>query len=259
MSPSHAGAFLRATVHLDVVDSTSDHARRLLAAGDAAVPLLVRADRQTAGRGRGDHAWWSDAGSLTFTVALDPQAHGLRPEHQPRLALVAAVDMIDALERVGGVAAGRLGLRWPNDVEADGRKLGGILPELVPTPAGPRLLIGIGLNLTTRLEHAPPAVAALATTVAALRPASAPPLDPTELLDAILGRFSASLGALARDDPRLVERWNARDTLAGRPVRVDLGPRVVAGVGRGIDPRGGLVLATAAGPVTVHGGQVLRD
>jgi BirA family transcriptional regulator, biotin operon repressor / biotin---[acetyl-CoA-carboxylase] ligase len=256
---SRAGPFFREVVHLVEVDSTSDHARRLLAAGGVALPLLVRADRQTAGRGRGRHAWWSDAGSLTFTVALDPAAHALRQEHEPRLALSTAVAVVEALERDGGVPAGLLGIRWPNDVEGRSRKLGGILPERVETPAGPRLLIGIGLNLITRLEDAPPEVRAMATTVAALRPAPGPPVDPSSLLDAILGRFSDALAALSRDDPSLAARWNALDLLADRQVRVDLGPRLVAGTGRGIDERGGLRLATEAGLVTLFGGQVLRD
>src|SRR3989442_439204 len=139
--------FARTMIHREIVDSTSDLARRLLLEGSAELPMVVRADRQTRGRGRGAHAWWSDAGSLTFTIGIDPAAHGLRSEHEPRLALAAAVAVIDALGPV--LTSGTPGIRWPNDIEVAGRKLGGILPERVAGPAGTRLVIGIGLNLTT--------------------------------------------------------------------------------------------------------------
>src|SRR4051812_48432802 len=92
---------VRTLVHHEIVASTSDLARQLVVAGETELPLAVWATRQTRGRGRGSNRWWSDAGSLTFTVALDPAAHSLRPEHEPRLALAAAVAVIDALIPLG--------------------------------------------------------------------------------------------------------------------------------------------------------------
>ncbi|HEX8199227.1 MAG TPA: biotin--[acetyl-CoA-carboxylase] ligase, partial [Isosphaeraceae bacterium] len=75
--------FVRTMVHHAVLASTNDLARELLAEGATELPLVVRADRQTRGRGRGAHLWWSDTGSLTFTLGIDPAAHGLRAEHEP--------------------------------------------------------------------------------------------------------------------------------------------------------------------------------
>src|SRR5437763_624333 len=139
--------FVRAVIRREVVESTNDLARDLAVSGPADLPLAVLAARQTRGRGRGAHAWWSDAGSLTFSILLDPAAHGLDAAHEPRLALAAAVAIVEAI--AGEVPAGALGIRWPNDVEAGGRKLAGILPERVATASGPRLVIGIGLNVLT--------------------------------------------------------------------------------------------------------------
>src|SRR4051812_48947706 len=112
------------TIRHAELDSTNTEAARLLREGLEPPPFVLRTDRQTAGRGRGANAWWSDAGSLTFTVALDPAEHGLRTEHTPRVALVAGLAIIEAVEAF--VPPGTLGLRWPNDVEAQGRKLAGI-------------------------------------------------------------------------------------------------------------------------------------
>jgi len=240
----------------DVVESTSDLARQLIGTSSAALPLVVWANRQTRGRGRGTNLWWSDDGCLTFTIALDPAAHGLRLEHEPRLALATAVAIIDAIGPAGLTEP--LGIRWPNDIEAGGRKLGGILPERALTPRGLRILIGIGLNVATEMDNAPPEVRGMATSLRELGPIAEPLGEVDRLLHAILDRFPAVLEQLADDDPDLAARWAALDTLRDQAVGVDLGPRVVAGVGQGIDPEAALCLATEEGIVRLFGGRVLR-
>jgi BirA family transcriptional regulator, biotin operon repressor / biotin---[acetyl-CoA-carboxylase] ligase len=249
--------FIRTLIEREVVASTSDLARDLVVSGEIELPAAIWARRQTSGRGRGTHDWWSDAGSLTFTIALDPAAHGLRADHEPRLALATAVAIIDTLESVG--VSHLPGIRWPNDIEAANRKLGGILPERLETPHGPRLLIGIGLNVSSRLVDAPAEVRKLAISLADLRPGPAPPIDFDRLLRALLARFATVIDQLARDDASLAGRWNLLDTLRDQWVRVDLGPEVVTGLGRGIDQDGALCLATDEGMIRLFGGQVLRD
>jgi BirA family biotin operon repressor/biotin-[acetyl-CoA-carboxylase] ligase len=246
--------FVRAVVERAEVDSTSTLARALVADPALALPLLVRADRQTAGRGRGERRWFSDAGSLTFTVALDPESLGLRPEHLGRVALASALAVIDAT--TPPLAPGAAGIRWPNDVEVADRKLAGILPEVVATPHGRRLLVGIGLNVATRFDDAPADVRRLATSLAA--EAGAAP-EPAEVLRRVLGRLGPTLGALARDDPGLAARWAALDTLLGRPIAVEQVGRVERGVGAGIAPDGSLRLATDRGVRPIVGGGVLRE
>lgn len=249
--------YVRTTVMCEVVDSTNDLARQMLSDGRAELPLLVRAERQTAGRGRGGNKWWSDEGSLTFTLAIDPIAHGLRVEHEPRLALATAVAIIEAIEAVA-LPTVPLGIRWPNDVEAGGRKLAGILPEIFETGAGRRMLIGVGLNVTTRLDEAPEDVRTLATTVDALRSPGQPEVGMHRLLDAIVARLQTTIDELARDDRTLAARWAGRDTLRAEPIRVDLGDRIVEGIGAGIDERGALRLVGDGGTTTLYGGRVLR-
>ncbi len=249
--------FVRATIRRDVVESTSDLVRQLAHDGVADLPLVVRADRQTRGRGRRDHSWWSDAGSLTFTLLVDPAAHGLRAEHEPRLALATAVAVIEAISEIVPIEG--LGVRWPNDVEAGGRKLGGILPERFETVHGARLAIGIGLNVRTRFDDAPPDVRPLAASLADR--AAAPPTteDIERLFRTILERFARALDLLARDDPGLAARWARLDALRDRWVRVDLGPQIIEGWGRGIDPEGALLLAGEDETHRLFGGQVLRE
>ena len=64
--------FVRSTVFHDVVDSTNDRAAALVREGRLGLPLAVSARTPDPGRGRGSNEWWSDAGSLTFTIAIDP-------------------------------------------------------------------------------------------------------------------------------------------------------------------------------------------
>lgn len=255
---SHPVPFARTVLRRPVVDSTSGLARSLLLQGVDELPLLVWADAQTLGKGQRDSAWWSDEGSLTFTIAIDPHAHGLRPEQEPRLSLAAAVAVIGAIDALGLANPG-IGIRWPNDVEVDGRKLGGILPERVETEAGPRLLIGIGLNVATRFDDAPPAVAAMATSLSALQPR---PLDPAWLprvLDAILNRFAVELGRLAADSPELAAAWESLDLLRGQDVRIRLGEQVLTGRVRAIDADGALCLDDGREMHRMFAGQVLRE
>src|SRR4051794_7715342 len=127
-------SFVRTRIERVEVESTSDLARELIEASAVELPLLVRARRQTRGRGRGDNTWWSDQGSLAFTIGFDPRAVGLEPQHEPRVALTAALAVIGSLLHLC-----RVDIRWPNDLECGGRKLGGILPERIETKAGVRM------------------------------------------------------------------------------------------------------------------------
>jgi BirA family biotin operon repressor/biotin-[acetyl-CoA-carboxylase] ligase len=265
--------FVRTFVHRDTVNSTNDEARRLLDNATVELPLLVWSDRQTAGRGRGTNPWWSDEGSLTFTVAIDPVAHSLRLDQEIRVSLAAAVAVIHALDCF--LPPGLLGIRWPNDIEAAGRKLGGILPERAEQRAASFLLVGIGLNVNSRLGDAPRDVERMAGTLSGLADRA---LDRADVLAAILDRLGPILARLAADDRDLVRRWQYLDVLRGRAIQVDVGGEVVSGQAAGIDERGGLRIvqcdsatrplgssrvsgvgeALAQGTVTLFGGRVLR-
>ncbi len=239
-------------VFLDEATSTNDEAKlRIdLGAPTPPPPWFVVARKQTAGRGRGDHSWFSDEGSITLTAVLPDAVSSLRPEHWPRASLATAVGLIRGLER-WGIPRGRLAIRWPNDLECDGRKFGGILPER----HGDCLLIGIGLNVSTDLARAPAEVQAMATT---LQEIAGRTLATIGLGDALYRGFIQAIEQLASDSPELAQESAERDSLIGRSVRLSLLGEVISGLGAGIDPSGGLRIATEGGIRTVHAGQVLR-
>ena len=184
--------------------------------------------------------------------------HGLTVENEPKLALATAVAVIEALNRLD-LGSPALGIRWPNDLETGGRKLGGILPERLETPHGRLILIGIGLNVSTDLSAAPIQVQAMATSLAALHSS---PLDGSvreRLVPAILGQIESMLPRLAQNDQTLSVQWGRLDQLREKWVRVDLGTHCVAGWAQGIDRDGALCLHNGREPMRLFGGQVLRD
>jgi BirA family biotin operon repressor/biotin-[acetyl-CoA-carboxylase] ligase len=245
--------FVRTVEDRDELGSTSDLARLMVNDPEVDLPLLVRARRQTSGRGRGDHRWFSDAGSLTFTLAIDPDALGLRRDHEPRIALVAALGLIEAVEALGPIVP--LEIRWPNDVESSGRKVAGILAERVETPQGARLLVGIGVNVATDFSSAPSDVRAMA---ASLRELGGPSFNADLVLATFLDLLPGLIARLARDSTSLARSWSERDALLGQTVRLAIGDEVVEGKADGIDEAGALVIVDERGPRTFFAGQVMR-
>jgi len=143
------------------------------------------------------------------------------------LSLAAGVAVGEALHALGFAAAG---LKWPNDVLVDGRKLGGLLVEGGGEFAGPaRAVIGLGLNV-----RMPAGIAA--DMLSQLLPA----LDLFEQQG--LGPF--------------LPRYAAMDVLAGRPVRVEEAGTVYAGVARGLAEDGALRLSIGGGERHFHAGEV---
>ena len=127
---------------VDITGSTNDD---LLEAGKQGAPhgtgLAARA--QTAGRGRRGHKWDSTAGNLLLSIVLRPCVN---PAKYSGLAAVSGLAVLEALEKQG--LANQIGLKWPNDLVARGRKLGGILVEAARDNEGmPFAVCGIGINV----------------------------------------------------------------------------------------------------------------
>jgi BirA family biotin operon repressor/biotin-[acetyl-CoA-carboxylase] ligase len=244
----------------ETLDSTSDEARRLVVAGGTPARFVVWAERQTKGRGRGSNAWWSDPGSLTATLGIDPSREGLEPRQEPKIALAAAL----ACARVVEPLLGReVEIRWPNDVELAGKKLAGFLVERLDGPDGPRILIGAGINVATRFDDAPTEVRALATSLAE---AGVPRIEDRTrrrwcayVLHSLIGRLTDQIQYLRVYEDAFDRAINRRDSLSGRAVRIRQGDRIIEGTGRGVNPDGSLRVETAEGLVAIYGGQVLRD
>lgn len=135
---------------VDITGSTNDD---LLEAGKQGAPhgtgLAARA--QAAGRGRRGHKWDSTAGNLLLSIVLRPCVN---PAKYSGLAAVSGLAVLEALEKQG--LANEIGLKWPNDLVARGRKLGGILVEAARDNEGkPFAVCGIGVNVNYTPQEVP--------------------------------------------------------------------------------------------------------
>jgi len=229
--------------------STMDRAREV--AGDPAcqLPAVVVADVQTRGRGRRGAEWWQPPGSLAASIVIDGgPGSGLWGGPRPTWSLACGVAVAEALRELEpGIAAV---VRWPNDVEVDGRKLAGILVE---TTAAGRAIFGIGVNTTGSVRDAPAGIAHRVATVPDLTGRT---LSRQRLLESILPRLTGLLATIDTDPPALVERYRPLCGLAGTFVRVYAGADVRAGICRGITADGGLVVDTPAGRVAILSGSL---
>ncbi|MBI4575594.1 MAG: biotin--[acetyl-CoA-carboxylase] ligase [Planctomycetes bacterium] len=220
--------------------STNDEAARLARSG-APEGTLVIAREQTAGRGRHGRAWFSPAGGgLWASLVLRPRGSSGRVHPITLLAGLAAAEAVEA------VAGLRAGLKWPNDLVAGGRKLGGLLCERIedPRPAG-ALILGLGLNTNLARESFPEALRESATSTLAETGRRVANLD---LLVAFLNRMDGHYALLGTaEGAALLDRYRARSSTLGRQVTLELPDGAVHGKALDVTPLGGLVLRLADG------------
>jgi BirA family transcriptional regulator, biotin operon repressor / biotin---[acetyl-CoA-carboxylase] ligase len=217
--------------------STNAEAMRLGLAGET-LPLWVRAEQQTAGRGRNGRVWVSEPGNLyaSLIVRLD-----CPPTVLHQLSFVAAVATLAAIRQSTGEAL-HPKLKWPNDILLDGAKLTGILAESTLQANGAVLaVIGIGVNLA----HAPDGLGRATTCLAA----HGHEITPPAMLDAVAIEMQATLALWSHGTGFAVirERWLQDSLPLGTPVSVHAGEALHVGTFAGLATDGALILRDHSG------------
>lgn len=244
---------LAAWEHHEQIGSTSDRALEIARQDDTKLPLLILADRQTGGRGRGSNQWWAVEGSLTFSLILDARQLGLAGEKWPVLSLSTGLAVCEALEQIA--PGGDFGVKWPNDVYCAGRKLCGILIES-PSASQGRIVVGIGLNVNNSLAAAP---AEIQSAAISLIDYLQRPLDMTAVLLTLLASLSSRWQELGRTGfPPQAPAFRRRCILDGRTIQISTGPRLLTGRCLGITESGSLTLQTESGRENVASGSVVK-
>ena len=236
-------------ITLAAVDSTNAEAMRRLNAGERG-PLWIRADQQTAGRGRSGRTWTSEPGNL-YASFLTSFPGGSAKAFQ--ISLVAGVAIHDAIrDQLGTATPALLQVKWPNDILIGRDKTGGILVESTTT-GGKALsvIIGIGLNLVSHpADTQRPA--------AHLGQFGSPPL-PDDMLAAIHSRLTHWLAVwgMGQGFSAVREAWLERALPIGSKIAVNGSTGPLEGLFHGLDEDGALEISLQSGDiVTIHYGDV---
>ncbi|HEY4369165.1 MAG TPA: biotin--[acetyl-CoA-carboxylase] ligase [Steroidobacteraceae bacterium] len=238
IAPAIRSQVERADVLL-TVDSTNRYVTENPIATPGCAQICV-AEVQNAGRGRRGRSWVAPFGS-GICLSLGWQFAETPPTFSA-LSLAVGVAAVKALRRFGATEAG---LKWPNDLVWQNRKLGGILIEMRGESAGPaHVVIGIGLNMhmpaSVRLALAEQQAALIADVHEMLR-------DRTPTRNALSGVLVEELIAMlqifsGQGFAPFVEEWRKLDTLANAQVKVLSGSGTIYGVARGVEMDGALLV-----------------
>jgi BirA family biotin operon repressor/biotin-[acetyl-CoA-carboxylase] ligase len=217
------------------LDSTNTYARRLADSG-ASEGEIVIAEQQTNGRGRLGRCWISPPFvNLYLSVVLRPV---LPPHQAPQITLMAAVAVADA---IAAVASQPPSIKWPNDIVIGGKKLAGILTESSSdSRAIDFVILGIGVNLNFPEADMPAGIRERATS---LMEFTAQPVQRERFAARLIQDLDRCYGILQESGfAEIASRWDARFTLRGKRVRVEMIEEEVHGTARGIDKDGALIV-----------------
>jgi BirA family biotin operon repressor/biotin-[acetyl-CoA-carboxylase] ligase len=226
--------------HFETLPSTNDLAKEL-GSREAPEGTLVVAESQSRGRGRLGREWDSPPGlGLYVSLLLRPP---LPPTEMPRLTLTTAVAVVRALKRAAGVAPG---IKWPNDLLLDGKKVGGILTEMETESDRIRhLVVGLGLNVNNR--RFPPPLDLTATSLALAAGSS---FSRRLILQAWLEEFEALYDLfLHQDFAVILEEWRQYNVTLGQAVTVRQGPREISGLALEVAEDGALLVRQETGEI----------
>jgi BirA family biotin operon repressor/biotin-[acetyl-CoA-carboxylase] ligase len=249
MSPT-SRALLGPLDLLDSIGSTNAEAMQRIREG-AAAGYVCTAEQQSAGRGRRGREWVSPYARNLYVSAVWEYSGGAAVLEG--MSLAVGVVVARALRRC---SVPPVQLKWPNDVLADGAKLGGILLEMTGDASGVcQVVVGIGLNVDMPPEQGV-GIDQSWTDVARWCPGDRP--TRSALLGALLDELMPLLASFERTGfAPWREEWQSLDAYAGQAVVLQSAGQKIAGVARGVDGRGALQLETAASGVqSVFGGEM---
>jgi BirA family transcriptional regulator, biotin operon repressor / biotin---[acetyl-CoA-carboxylase] ligase len=221
----------------DVLASTnaSMHARGRLGDPEGTVVL---ADQQTAGRGQADKMWISPPRcNLYVSVLLRPS---IAPMQAPLISLLAAGALVDTLRQQGAVC----GIKWPNDVLIQQRKVAGILAEMAMHQETVEfVVVGMGVNVNMTQEALETHLGPIAQTATSVQIALGHEVSREALLAALMASLEQWYHRfITHGETSLQEAWEARSVMHGRRITARTTEATWEGTAAGIDHAGRLRL-----------------
>lgn len=238
--------------YFDTINSTNTYAKELAAQGALHGTVLI-ADRQTGGRGRMGRTFQSPGGmGVYMTVILRPQC---APQELMHLTCATAVAACNAVEKVTGL---RPGIKWTNDLVCGGRKLAGILTELVILPQECCAVVGIGINCCQEGSDFPEEIRSIA---GSLTMAAGKPVNRACVAAALIDALHQMDQSLFSGKQTMLDIYRRDCITLGKDISILRADQVHYGHALSVDEEGALVVrfpdghteAVSSGEVSVRG------
>ncbi len=224
----------RKVIVKEEVSSTNDLAKAFAIDGEEE-GLVVTSKTQLAGRGRMGRTWVSPEGGLYLSVILRPK---VPVQDMLRMTVLACVPVAETIEEASGC---RTTIKWPNDVEINGKKVAGLLVESSSRGSDISFMVlGIGINLNVDPTNigVPEAASVSACAVK--------PLDWEAFLNLLLYRLDAFYVSFLKGTFEMAA-YNKRSSTIGNEVEVETSGTSIIGKATGVDATGALTIITPDG------------
>lgn len=247
MSPSAQSYLQQMEIH-EEIDSTNRYLMQK-ARSNAKTGFACLAEQQTQGRGRRGRVWVSPFASNIYLSLL--WRFNQSPSELGGLSIAAGVAVGRCLDELGVVG---FGLKWPNDVIWQGRKLAGILLEMSGEASGPCAIVaGIGLNVTMQ----PQAAQAIDQAWADLGMALGTQVSRNRVAGLLLQHLLLAFAVYDQHGlTPFIQDWQRWDGVYNTQVKLILPHETITGVARGIDAGGGLRLEHGGSTTIYHAGEI---
>ncbi len=237
------GKFWKKILFYESIDSTNELAMSFSIKKGFDTGIVIIADSQSKGRGRLGRRWISPPGvNIYMSIILKPE---IEPKEANILTVLTAVACALAIRKTTGLS---VSIKWPNDIEVAGKKLGGILTEVRSEPDRIKIAItGIGINVNIEKKGFPPEIKSIATSI---RNETGEYHSRSRIIIQILKEFEDFYKGLKRDGKGpLIETWKELSSIIGKNVRVTAGKETISGFAEDIDEEGMLLLRISSGVI----------
>ncbi len=240
LKPLLGTRFLGAVIeYQEEVISTNLLARDLARKGAQEGTLIV-AETQSRGRGRLGRSWSSPYGGIWFSMILHPK---VSPFQVPLYTLLTAVALTEALWQEEGL---KIGIKWPNDLLYEGKKVAGILTEVsAEVERVNYMIVGVGINANFNIDLLPQEIQHKAMTLESILHRS---VNRKRLMVSFLKTWEDLYFLTAEEGfSGMLDLWRKYNVTLGKEIEIKTGEKAVKGVAQDIDERGALVLIDDAG------------
>ncbi|NLY42752.1 MAG: biotin--[acetyl-CoA-carboxylase] ligase [Clostridiaceae bacterium] len=228
-------------LYYDTVASTNTIAKKEAAEGCEEGTIVI-AEGQTSGRGRLGRKWVSPPRSgIWMSIILRPD---ILPEQAPFMTMLASLATVHAIENVAGVHAG---IKWPNDIVLESKKVCGILTEMSAEIGHVNyIVVGIGINVNINKSDFSEEIKGMATSLSSV---TGRDIDRNELIVKLLENFEQAYMKMRDKDARkmMINEYKGYCVTLGRRVKVNLKEEVIEGTAVDVADDGQLVVRTDDG------------